>query len=111
MPRSRTKLAGFASAGMGLIVLAGCTDPMIAPDQKVSEPIAQEPTPGICNGAAAQRLIGKARPSDAEAMRLTGATLVRQIAPGDAVTHDLRDNRVTIETDPTSGRVTNATCG
>jgi hypothetical protein len=111
MRRSRTKLAAFAGAGIALLVLVGCTDPRIAPDQKVSEPISQEPAPGICNGVAAQRLIGKATPSDAEAMRLTGATLVRQIAPGDAVTHDLRDNRVTIETDPTSGRVTNAMCG
>lgn len=111
MPGNRTKLPRFARAIMSLLALAGCTGFMTAPDQRSSEPIAQEPGPGICNAAAAQRLIGKARPSVAAAMRLTGATLVRQIGPGDAVTHDLRDNRVTIETDPTSGRVINATCG
>lgn len=112
MPSSGTKLTGLASASM-VLLLAGCAAPMKAPEphQTVPEATAEDPAPGICNPAAAQRLIGKAKPSDADAMRLTGATLVRQIAPGDAVTHDLRDNRVTVETDPASGRVTNATCG
>lgn len=36
---------------------------------------------------------------------------MRQIAPGQPVTHDYRDNRVTLETDPASGRVLRATCG
>jgi hypothetical protein len=72
---------------------------------------ASAPTSGICGAAAAQQLVGQVKPTDAAAMRLTGATLVRQIAPGDQVTHDFRSNRVTIATDPASGRVVSATCG
>ncbi|WP_245441356.1 I78 family peptidase inhibitor [Neorhizobium tomejilense] len=44
-------------------------------------------------------------------MRLTGATIVRQIRPDQMVTHDFRGNRVTIETDPATGRIVRATCG
>ncbi|MBY5775412.1 hypothetical protein HFN63_36410 [Rhizobium leguminosarum] len=36
---------------------------------------------------------------------------MRQIAPGQPVTHDYREGRVTVETDPASGRVVGATCG
>jgi hypothetical protein len=91
----------FAITAAALLVLAGC----------MTTETAQTPASGVCNAAAAQRLLGQLKPSDADAMRLTGATIVRQIAPGDPVTHDLRDNRVTITTDPASGRVVGATCG
>jgi hypothetical protein len=91
----------FATTAAALLVLAGC----------MTSETAQTPASGACNAAAAQRLLGQLKPSDADAMRLTGATIVRQIAPGDPVTHDLRDNRVTIATDPASGRVVGATCG
>jgi hypothetical protein len=90
-----------ASVLMLAIALAACA----------TDPTAATPVSGICDAAAAQQLVGQLKPTDAEAMRLTGATLVRQIAPGDAVTHDLRDNRVTVATDPASGRVVLATCG
>jgi hypothetical protein len=97
----RGHFTGFASmAALGL-ALASC-----ATDQAV-----QASRPGVCDPNAAQRLVGEKKPTDADAMRLTGSTIVRQIAPGDAVTEDLRDNRVTIETDPASGRVVSARCG
>jgi hypothetical protein len=44
-------------------------------------------------------------------MQLTGSKTVRQIQPGDMVTQDFREDRVTIETDPATGLVTRATCG
>lgn len=69
------------------------------------------PAAGPCNGEAAQGLVGKPKPTDVAAMQLTGAKTVRQIAPGDMVTQDFREGRVTIETDPASGFVTRATCG
>jgi hypothetical protein len=49
--------------------------------------------------------------TDAEAMRLTGATIVRQIRPGDPVTMDFRPERITIETDGKTGRIVRAYCG
>jgi len=66
---------------------------------------------GRCDPVATRALVGQPKPSDEDAEQRTGATIVRQIAPGQAVTHDLRDTRVTLETDPTSGRVVAATCG
>lgn len=71
---------------------------------------APSPAAGPCNAEAAQGLVGKEKPTDAEAMQLTGSRTVRQIQPGDMVTQDFREDRVTIETDPATGLVTRATC-
>ncbi len=68
-------------------------------------------TTGPCNDRAARNLIGRPRPPDAEAMQLTNAKIVRQIEPGQMVTHDYREDRVTVETDPQSARVVGARCG
>jgi hypothetical protein len=95
------KFAAPATIAAALLAFSGCT----------TSQTAEMAASGVCNAAAAQRLVGEVKPTDAEAMRLTGATIVRQIAPGDPVTHDLRDNRVTIEADPASGRVVGARCG
>lgn len=66
---------------------------------------------GRCDPVAARALVGKPKTTDEAAKQRTGATIVRQIAPAQPVTHDYRDNRVTLETDATSGRVVGATCG
>lgn len=42
---------------------------------------------------------------------MTGATIVRQIAPGQGATMDYRQERVTIETDPKTGKIIRAFCG
>ena len=44
-------------------------------------------------------------------MRITGATVVRQIEPGQGVTMDYRQERVTIETDRRTNRILRAMCG
>lgn len=67
--------------------------------------------PGMCRPQAAERLAGMNRLTDQQAMQLTGATMVRQIAPGQGVTLDYRQERVTIETDPRTGKITRAACG
>ena len=61
------------------------------------------PAAGSCKAEAAQGLVGKPKPTDEAAIQLTGAKTVRQIEPGDMVTQDFREDRVTIETDPASG--------
>ena len=101
MLREPIQFAAPATASAALLAFTGCT-------------ISQAPqasAAGVCDASAAQHLVGEVKPTDADAMRLTGATIVRQIAPGDPVTHDLRQNRVTVETDPVSGRVVGATYG
>lgn len=99
LPKSLNAAALLALA----LLAAGC--------QKETPPQASAAGPGLCRPAAAEALAGKARISDAEAMRLTGATTVRQIKPGDGVTMDFRRERVTVETDPASGRIIRAMCG
>ncbi|MFP3546957.1 I78 family peptidase inhibitor [Rhizobium sp. SIMBA_035] len=85
----------------GLIsVLAGC--------------VSSHPTvavKGQCNDSAARSLVGGTKPTGAEAMQLTNAKTLREIEAGQIVTHDYREDRVTIETDPGSGRVVSARCG
>ncbi|QOG07878.1 hypothetical protein IGS74_06685 [Aureimonas sp. OT7] len=65
----------------------------------------------MCRADAAAALVGMDRLTDDEAMQRTGATIVRQIAPGQGVTMDYRQNRVTVETDPRTGKVVRAACG
>ncbi|WP_079211115.1 I78 family peptidase inhibitor [Brucella pituitosa] len=85
------------------IVLAGC--------QKQAETVATDLEKTLCNQAAASALAGKEKITDQLAMQQTGATLVRQIKPGDPVTMDFRQERLTIENDPNSGRIVRASCG
>lgn len=66
---------------------------------------------GACRADAAEALVGMDRLTDAQAAQETGATIIRQIVPGQGVTMDYRQERVTIETDPRSGRIVRATCG
>lgn len=67
--------------------------------------------PGACREDAAEALAGKPRIGDAEARQATGAAIVRQIGPGQGVTMDYRRERLTIETDPKTGKVIRAYCG
>ncbi|MBZ9677923.1 hypothetical protein [Mesorhizobium sp. ES1-1] len=101
MPRLSTTSKPSFMAAAALLAVVGCT----------TEQTSEASASGVCLPAAAQSLVGRAKPTDAEAMRLTGATIVRQIVPGAAATHDLRQNRVTIATDPATGRVVSASCG
>jgi hypothetical protein len=94
----RVFLTGLAGAAA---LVAGCQ----------SEPVASQPPSGVCDRAAMERLVGMDRISDAQAMKLTGATIVRQIGPGQGVTMDFRQERVTIETDPKTGKILRAMCG
>lgn len=68
------------------------------------------PATGACRPDAAAKLVGHAAPEDAQIQQRTGADLIRRIAPGDAVTHDFRENRITLAIDPT-GKVVQASCG
>lgn len=92
----------IAAAGLG-VVLSAC-----APSTTTEAPVAEE---GPCRPEAASQLVGRPKPTDAAARQLTGATAVRQIAPGQPVTMDYSPARVTIETDPRTGRVVRAACG
>lgn len=98
---SEQRLVSLSVVSLVLLVLSACS----------SDGASSSPAAGPCNAEAAQGLVGKVKPTDQEAMRLTGSKTVRQIQPGDMVTQDFREDRVTIETDPATGLVTRATCG
>lgn len=63
-----------------------------------------------CRPEGAAKLVGQAAPDNAHIQARTGAELIRRIAPGDAVTHDFRENRITLAIDP-AGKVVQASCG
>ena len=96
-PRS----VSFVITGMLLVLLYSCS----ADGGSASTAL------GPCNAEAAQQLVGREKPTDEKAIQLTGAKTVRQVQPGDMVTQDFREDRVTIETDPATALVTRATCG
>jgi len=90
-----TKIAVFAFTGL----LAAC-----------STTAQDTPAASLCRPDAAAMLVGHAAPDDAQVKQRTGAELIRRIAPGDQVTHDFRENRITLAIDP-AGKVVQAVCG
>lgn len=70
----------------------------------------EAPRASVCRPDAAAKLAGHPAPDDAQVEEQTGANLVRRIAPGDPVTHDYRENRITLAIDP-AGKVVQAVCG
>lgn len=93
----------------GVLIMSGCAPVPPQPPAEVEPRVFGE---GNCNAAPAQRLIGRAATTElgAEALRLTGATALRWIPPGSAVTMDYRTDRLNIELDA-QNRVTRIRCG
>ena len=83
----------------------------VAASQSVTRDAEAAGGAGICRRDAAEALTGKKPITNAQAKRITGASIVRQIKPGQPVTMDYRQERVTIETDPKTGRIVRAFCG
>ncbi|WP_262331091.1 I78 family peptidase inhibitor [Bosea sp. BH3] len=93
---------------VGALILAGV---VLAACQSETTQSQTGAAPGLCRRDAAETLAGKDRVTDEQAMQITGAPLVRQIKPGQPVTMDFRQERVTIETDPKTGKILRAFCG
>lgn len=92
-----------AVGGLALaaLMLSGCD----------AAPPENENLAAICRPDAAEALAGRDRITDEQARRLTGASSVRQIQRGQPVTQDYRQERVTIETHPSTGKIVRAFCG
>ena len=97
------KLLAAGTLSLAALTLAAC--------QSDAQQAPMGGAPGLCRADAAEQLAGQARISDAEAQQGSGATIGRQIRPGQAVTMDYRRERVTIETDPKTGKIVWAYCG
>jgi len=92
----------YLLAGLGMLAMTAAAS--------ADEP-GSGPAPGVCDRAAAETLGGKADMSDDQVKKLTGATIIRRIAPGDPVTMDFRQERVTVEVDAKTGKIVRAFCG
>ncbi len=69
------------------------------------------PLQSLCSSVSARVLVGQTRINDGAARQLSGARIIRQIKPGDTTSQDKQADRLTIETDPVSGRIVKAYCG
>jgi len=63
----------------------------------------------LCRADAAAALVGQSEPGDGDILRRTGSAVVRRLAPGNPMTRDYRQERVTLIV--ADGRVVSASCG
>lgn len=96
-----SKLIPGAALALTVLSMTACGTPKAKDDAPA----------GACRPDAAAALAGKNGVGDAEARQMTGASIVRQVQPGQPVTMDYRRERVTIETDPKTGKIVRAYCG
>ena len=75
-------------------------------------PTEPSPPPGACRAEAGTALVGRAATAElgAAALRLTGATRLRWIRPGDVVTMDYSPQRLNLHLDA-DGKVERLACG
>ncbi|AXY59828.1 I78 family peptidase inhibitor [Acinetobacter sp. WCHAc010052] len=64
-----------------------------------------------CVSEQATALIGQPKLTEAQIQKKTGAKTVRLVQPGQPVTMDYREDRVTVTVDPETGKVVHASCG
>ena len=96
------------AAGLALSLLGACSS--IQPDP--GAPGRAGATAGACNAEAVAWAVGQ--PADKTVMgrvwRESGAGLIRPIAPGQAVTRDLRPDRINVHIDR-DNTITSVGCG
>lgn len=74
--------------------------------------IAPEPnTAAICVADEAAKLVGQSGLSEVLIKAKTKAGIVRMVAPGQPVTMDYREDRVTVVTNPQTKMIIQASCG
>lgn len=64
-----------------------------------------------CSAEEAKRLVGQSNLSKDQIKVLTKSQIVRMVQPGQPVTMDYRAERVTVTVDPSSKKITAASCG
>jgi hypothetical protein len=102
-----TNFAGRLFSSAGLLLLTACVTPAAGGDS-VPETLGE----GSCREAAVQHLIGRQLTSDVEAAARSrsGASMVRVIRPGEAVSMDHQTHRLNLDVDPRR-RIVRVYCG
>jgi len=97
----------MAAAGAMLMMAAGCVPAPPAEAEEIGDHGG-----GQCDAAKAQRLVGRKATAElgAEALRLTGARVLRRIPHGGVVTMDYSEGRLNLQLDP-AGKVAKIYCG
>lgn len=78
------------------------------PEQQAEQ---QSNKPSTCVADEAAKLVGQSGLSEAEIKAKTKASIVRAVAPGQPVTMDYREDRVTVVINAQSKTIIQATCG
>lgn len=64
-----------------------------------------------CVPEEAKKLVGITGLSDSQIKQLTKSKIVRRVSPGQPVTMDYREDRVTVTIEATSKKISHASCG
>jgi hypothetical protein len=93
------------------LILAGCA-PATPPAEGNQMPNEQAPEPGSCDAAKAQSLVGKQESAGIaeQARQQSGARTVRWLRPGQIVTMEYRDDRLSLQLDA-QGKIIAIRCG
>jgi hypothetical protein len=99
-----------------LFALAACTtataEQPASSSQSAASPVRPDVTSAGCDAPLARGLIGQQATAElgTRALQLTGTQRLRWIRPGEMVTMDYREDRLTIELDE-AGRIRGIRCG
>jgi hypothetical protein len=99
-------LAGLSGL-FTMTMLNGCTTSW----HETNPPPMQTTNPSTCVPEQAVALVGQSNLSEAQIKQKTQAERVRMVYPGQAVTMDYREDRVTVTLDPLSKKIIQAACG
>ena len=83
----------------------------LANGQKVEEWAYFRQSQAQCLPEEASKLVGKSELTDEQIKQMTHSEKIRRIGPNQAVTMDYRVERITLTIDPTSKKITQASCG
>jgi hypothetical protein len=95
----RTNAAIRVMALFGLAVLSACASTSAGDHARAS----------ACRPGTALALVGRVAPDNAAILYRTHSKIIRRIAPGDAITMDFREERITVTV--SEGRIISASCG
>ncbi|RJL71681.1 hypothetical protein D5055_07135 [Acinetobacter radioresistens] len=106
-------------------VLTACSDTETKLDQRVSKPQEKQIEPkrpdittakewnpaNNCDPVRAKALIGQRNLTEHQILSMSNAQVYRSVSPTEAVTDDLRLDRVTIVIDPKTKKIIGSDCG
>ncbi|WP_333724259.1 MULTISPECIES: hypothetical protein [unclassified Acinetobacter] len=112
--------------GLVMSVLSACSNNVLNPEaskQVQAQPPEKKVKPPVlgtsnewdssfdCDPIKVRNLIGKTGLTEKQVLSMTNARIYRSAYPGEALTEDLRPDRVTVVIDPKTKRIVVSACG